>query len=82
MESNVLPEEAARELDAELRPHRWFLSIGVGKGSAGDALFVYVKSKNHPELKGLEKGWRGYEVLVRAVGTVRPLPSVSAQPIA
>ena len=68
------PKEAARELDAQLRPFQWFLSIGVGKSKVGrESLFVYVKSKNHPELKSLENGWRGYNVLIRPVGAIRPV---------
>ena len=67
------PDEAAQELDKQLRIYSWYLSTGVGRTEDGAALFVYVKSRNHPELKSVKKGWRGYTVLIRAVGTIHPV---------
>lgn len=67
------PEEAARKLDLELRRFRWFLSVGVGETHDGPALFVYVRSKNHPELERFSEGWHGHKVLIRSVGAVRPV---------
>lgn len=69
------PDEAAQELDKQLRRYPWYLSTGVGETEDGNALFIYVKSRNHPELKKVKKGWRGYPVLIRAVGTIRPVAS-------
>ena len=75
MESKLSLNQAAKDLESLLRPFRWFISVGVGTFDNSEALFVYVKSRNHPELASLEKGWKGFRVLVRAVGAVRPLGS-------
>jgi hypothetical protein len=69
----MTPDDAARALDVKLRPHRWYLSIGVGSNKNGDAaLYVYVKSRRHKELEALSNGWMGYEVIIRPVGSIRP----------
>jgi hypothetical protein len=69
----MTPEDAARLLDSKLRPHQWYLSIGVGNNESGrPALFLYVKSTRHKELKSLTNRWMGYEVIVRPVGSIRP----------
>ncbi len=69
----MTPEDAARSLDNKLRPHPWYLSIGVGNNEKGQtALFLYVKSIRHKELKSLSTGWMGYEVIIRPVGSIRP----------
>ena len=64
-------EQAAKRLDERLRQYPWYMSIGVGDTADGEALFVYVKSIRHPELKALRDGWMGYRVEVRAVGSIR-----------
>jgi hypothetical protein len=69
------PEDAAKEIESELRRFRWFLSTGVGRTKDGETVFVYVKTRKHPELRKLEDGWRGYNVLVRTVGSIRPVTS-------
>jgi hypothetical protein len=77
------PEDAARALDERLRPYPWYLSIGVGNTDRGVALFVYVKAVRRRELHFLSRGWMGYPVFVRAVGSIKPTaqqkPEVSAQ---
>jgi len=66
-------EDAARILDAKLRPHSWYLSIGVGSTDGGQpVLYIYVKSRRHKELESLSDGWMGYEVYIRPVGSIRP----------
>jgi hypothetical protein len=65
------PEEAARRLDAELRPHSWYTSTGVGTTTDGPVLFVYVRTGNHRQLSKLGNKWMGYPLLVRTVGRVR-----------
>jgi hypothetical protein len=64
-------EHAAKRLDEQLRHYPWYMSVGVGATPEGEAIFVYVKSAKHPELKSLSTGWMGYRVLVRAVGSIR-----------
>jgi hypothetical protein len=67
------PDDAARELEKKLRQYPWFLSIGVGGTPRGVGLFVYVNSSHHRELQFLNNGWMGYEVLVKPVGSIRPV---------
>jgi hypothetical protein len=70
----MMPDEAARLLDAEFRPYPWYLSVGVGKTADGQPLlFVYTKTGRHPELAKLTSGWMGYKVIVRAIGSIRPI---------
>lgn len=71
------PESAAASLERELRPHPWFASVGIGQTSTGPALFVYVRTSRHRELRRYEDGWMGFPVYVRAVGVVRSLSSAS-----
>jgi hypothetical protein len=69
----MTPEDAARALDMKLRPHPWYLSIGVGSNEKGNAaIYVYVKSRRHRELESLSEGWMGYDVVIRPVGSIRP----------
>ena len=68
---DMSPEEAARRLDAELRPHSWYTSTGVGATADGPVLFVYVTTGNHRPLSRLDDGWMGYRVMVRPIGRVR-----------
>jgi hypothetical protein len=67
------PDEAARRLDAELRPHPWYSSTGIGDTVDGPVLFVYVSTGNHRALTRLDRGWMGYRVVVRPVGRVRAI---------
>jgi hypothetical protein len=64
-------EQAAQRLDDRLRGRHWYVSVGIGTTSAGEAIFVYVKSLRHRELTDLREGWMGYPVLVRAVGSIK-----------
>ena len=68
-------DTAARDLEQRLRQYPWFLSIGIGNTDEGAALFVYVKSRRHRPLTEIENGWRGHRVIIRAVGSIRPLSS-------
>jgi hypothetical protein len=71
------PDEAAHLLDRELRQYPWYLSTGVGSTEDGrPILFVYTKTKRHRELSKLGQGWMGYRVIVRPVGSIRPLNAV------
>lgn len=72
MEYRLTPEQAAEELDHELRPQAWYVSVGVGRAASGPALYLYVRSTRHKELRKLE-AWRGYPVYVRAIGRVSPI---------
>jgi hypothetical protein len=67
------PEIAAHSLDEKLRPYPWYLSVGVGDTERGIALFVYVKSARHRELQVLSRGWMGYPVHIRPVGSIKPV---------
>jgi len=68
------PEAAANLLDAELRPYSWYLSIGIGTNEDGQPLlFVYAKTGRHRELAKLRSGWLGYKVVVRPIGSIRPV---------
>jgi hypothetical protein len=73
-ESDMTPEAAAMKLEDQFRKFPWFVSVGVGRqGDGRAALFLYVKSARHQELKRLESGWMGYDVLIRQSGPMRPL---------
>lgn len=65
------PEEAARRLDAELRRHSWYSSVGTGRTPEGPALFLYVKTGKHRELSRLGDEWMGYRLIIRPVGRIR-----------
>jgi len=65
-------DRAAESLDRELRAHYWYVSTGVGRDDNGEALFVYVKSRRDPKIRNLSK-WMGYPVVVRTVGSFRPV---------
>jgi hypothetical protein len=70
----MTPEMAAEKLTARFSRFPWFVSVGVGRLKGGkDAIFLYVKSGRHQQLKSLESGWMGYDVLVRQTGSIRPL---------
>jgi hypothetical protein len=66
-------EHAAKRLDEQLRGYPWYMSVGVGATPEGETIFVYVKSARHRELNNCSKGWMGYRVLVRAVGSIRSI---------
>lgn len=68
-------EEAANELYVSIRDRAWLVSVGVGSTLQGPAIFVYVKSATAPGVSSIAKTWRGYDVIVRATGSVRPLDS-------
>jgi hypothetical protein len=72
----MTPEQAATKLQSQFRRFPWFVSVGTGQLSDGEtAIFLYVKSARHHELRALESGWMGYKVLVRPSGSMRPLGS-------
>lgn len=81
MGSEMTPERAAQKLDERLRSHNWYLSTGVGTTAVGEALFVYVKSQNHPELKTLGDRWMGYDLLIRKVGSILPYQPIKAMTV-
>lgn len=68
-------ERAAERLSSHLRKYPWFLSVGVGENESGVVLYVYVKSKKHIELERLGKKWEDYDIIIRGVGTIRPVAS-------
>jgi hypothetical protein len=68
------PENAANLLDAELRAYPWYLSVGVGTTNEGrPLLFIYTKSARHPELARLGRAWHGFEIIIKPVGSMRPV---------
>lgn len=70
----MTPELAAKSLDKELRPYPWYISVGVGEtDDAEPALFLYVKSGRHRELRAVSRGWCGFKVIVEVTGAMRPL---------
>lgn len=70
----MTPEMAAEKLSAQFRGFPWFVSVGVGRLKDGkDAIFLYVKPGRHQQLRSLDSGWMGYDVLVRQTGLIRPL---------
>ena len=72
-------DEAASELDSRYRRFPWFVSVGTGRlGDGHSAIFLYVKSARHPELRGLGSGWLGYKVIVRSIGSIKPLRRAEA----
>lgn len=75
MASRILPEEAARRLDQELRGRPWYLTTGVGESDDGHVLFVYVKRISKRDSEALEQGWLGYPVIVEAMGGIRAIAS-------
>jgi hypothetical protein len=75
-------EQAAQQLEQRLRGYPWYISVGVGATTDGDAIFVYVKSLRHRELSSLKDKWMGFPVFVRATGTIRALGSKRSQAFA
>jgi hypothetical protein len=74
MGSEMAPETAAERLEEQFRRFPWFVAVGVGTLKDGkSAIFLYVKSKRHQQLKSLESGWMGYDVILRQIGSIRPL---------
>ena len=72
-------DEAALQLHSRYRRFPWFVSVGTGQLSDGhSAIFLYVKSARHPELKTVESSWLGYRVIVRPIGSIKPLHQVEA----
>jgi hypothetical protein len=70
----MTPDQAAHLLDSELRQYPWYLSIGVRNTEDGQPiLFVYTKTKRHRELSRFASGWMGYKVLIRPIGSIRPV---------
>lgn len=65
--------EAVQKLHDKLMGFPWFISVGVGFNECDETLFVYVKSKNHPELKELGSTWMGIPINVRVIGTIKAL---------
>ena len=65
--------ESIQRLHEELKGHPWYLGIGECTLENKSTLIVYTKSKRHPELASLKGKWEGYEVITKAVGTIRPL---------
>ena len=65
---------AATKLHDHFRKFPWFISVGEGRLRDGRAaLFVYVKSAEHKELRKLRFGWMGYDVQIKPIKAVRPL---------
>jgi hypothetical protein len=71
MASNMTLQDAASQLDTQLRKYSWYLSVGIGTTQSGDTIFVYVKSLKHRELGNLAAGWQGYPVSIRQIGSIR-----------
>ena len=68
--------EAAESLHDFLAHSRWLVGVGVGKSEGDDAIFLYVTSGNHKELKDLQGEWEGFPVSIKATGKVQPAPRV------
>jgi hypothetical protein len=69
----VTADQAANQLEQRLKSFPWFISVGVGSIDDGDAIFLYVKSLRHRELRRLGNRWMGYPTVIRATGTIRAL---------
>jgi hypothetical protein len=66
-------DEAARHLDNTLRPNSWYISTGIGSANGAHVLFVYVKSAKNNVASLIGKEWKGFQVIVRPIGNIRPL---------
>jgi hypothetical protein len=73
MECEMQPEIAASHLDRRLRPYKWYQACGVGATQSGPAIFVYVSSEKHKELRELGDSWMGYKLVIRRTGPIRAL---------
>jgi hypothetical protein len=72
-------DEAARQLDAELRKYNWYLTLGTGRTEEGPAIFVYTKSGRHRRLHELSRGWMGYKVIISPIGSIKAVGSPFAE---
>ena len=67
----VTPEEAAISLAKVLQHEPWFLTVGLGQETGGEAvLFVYAKSVKAARMTELRE-WKGYKVFIKSL-TARP----------
>jgi len=67
-------EAAAILLTTRLHKFPWFLSTGVGRNlNGGDCIYLYVKTLKKSDTSFLDKGWKGFPVVIRRTGTIRPL---------
>lgn len=73
--------EAAKHLNQRLCNAPWLTAIGVGKHQEDTCLFLYVNALRSNEIEFLDSGWEGYVVVVKKMGSPRPLrvftPSVT-----
>lgn len=69
----MTPEEAARSLDDRFHDEPWYVTVGVGKESSRNVIYVYAK-KRSKAARELEHGWMGFPALIRVSGTFVPLP--------
>jgi hypothetical protein len=63
--------DASRALWSQFHEQPWF--IAVGEGVAADkrsCLVLYVKNTSRSLSESFSKGWMGYEVILREVGSV------------
>ena len=78
----MTPEQAAHELDRKFRQYPWYHSIGVGDTGGDPVLFMYVRSPRHRELESLRNGWMGFDVIIRPVGSIRPVAAQRSKAVA
>lgn len=60
-------QEASELLHESFSQFRWVTAVG----KSDDVIFLYVKSKNHKELKDLQE-WKGFPVSIKVTGKVKP----------
>ena len=64
--------KAIIELSQEYYRESWYHSIGKGEKDNEECIYLYVKNNVKKVNKMFESGWKGYVVVVRYVGSVKP----------
>ena len=71
-------EQAVNALYDRVHHAPWFTTIGVGKYAGKPCIFLYVNAPPRSDTAFLARGWHGYPVEVRKMGT----PQLATNPSA
>jgi hypothetical protein len=74
----VTIDVAAEALSDRLRGRSWFTAVGTGEHEKRPAIFLYVKTIHPEEYRFLAHGWHGFTVVIRKMGTPKPVSIYAA----